>query len=382
MLVIPLTVTGIDRPMEEIMGEIMGGAGDVPRTEEISVHDYLLTEIRVIVSYLRLFVFPLGQNLDYDYPVFHSFFEKEVLLSFLLLLAHLTLGIYLFIKSSFTDRDEAIRPAPFTSHSMRLVAFGIFWFFLTLSVESSVIPLYPIYEHRVYLPSVGLITALVSAVFLIAKGSGKLYKGAVTFFVAVTVVFAYAAHARNNVWLDEVTLWEDVVKKSPGIARPNNNLCNAYLDRGMTARGMKYCQTAVEIDPGFARAHNNLGRGYLALGQVDLAVTHLREAVRIMPYYVKAHNNLGAAYVEKGLYDQAIEELLNTISIDPGFAMAHYNLGLAYTKKGLPDAAIQEFETALRFRPDYQKAHQRLALALREKGLRQEAEEHMRKALP
>ncbi len=37
-----------------------------------------------------------------------------------------------------------------------LISFGILWFFITLSVESTIIPLHVIFEHRLYLPSVGV----------------------------------------------------------------------------------------------------------------------------------------------------------------------------------------------------------------------------------
>jgi hypothetical protein len=119
MLVVPLSVMDVDRPLSEIMS-------DVPRTQDISGHDYLLTELRVVVSYLRLIVFPLGQNLDYDYPVFHSFFEPQVLLSFLFLLAHFALGIYLFYQSGITNRSSEIHSSPITHHALSPSAFSGF----------------------------------------------------------------------------------------------------------------------------------------------------------------------------------------------------------------------------------------------------------------
>jgi len=39
--------------------------------------EYLITQLRVIVTYLRLLVFPMNQNLDYDYPLFDSFFAPR-----------------------------------------------------------------------------------------------------------------------------------------------------------------------------------------------------------------------------------------------------------------------------------------------------------------
>jgi len=51
-----------------------------------------------------------------------------------------------------------------TIHYSRLIAFGIIWFFLALSVESSFIPIEDvIFEHRLYLPSIGTFIAFTAA---------------------------------------------------------------------------------------------------------------------------------------------------------------------------------------------------------------------------
>jgi hypothetical protein len=71
VLIFPLTLAGIDRPVGDVVG------GIVPATRGyhgLSRVEYLLTEFRVIVTYIRLLFLPVNQNLDYDYPVFGSFF--------------------------------------------------------------------------------------------------------------------------------------------------------------------------------------------------------------------------------------------------------------------------------------------------------------------
>jgi hypothetical protein len=156
LLTIPamlLTVIEPDKPLGESFVDI----GEVKGVEDISRHDYMVTELRVVVTYLRLLMLPIGQNLDYDYPVLHSFFDPQVLLSFIFLLIVIGFGVYLHFRSSFTD------------HALRVVAFGIFWFFLALSIESSIIPLHPIYEHRAYLPSVGVFSSFATLAFFSAR---------------------------------------------------------------------------------------------------------------------------------------------------------------------------------------------------------------------
>ena len=114
--IIPLTLAGMENPVGEAIEAI------VPATrgyEGLSRGDYFFTQLRVIVTYLRLLFLPIGQNLDYDYPVFRSFFDPQVLLSFLLLVSIALSALYLLYRSRTGARDAA------------LIALGILWFFIT-----------------------------------------------------------------------------------------------------------------------------------------------------------------------------------------------------------------------------------------------------------
>ena len=131
LLIIPVTMFVSKSANVGMMRMLAEGTGDISRGH------YFLTQFRVMVTYLRLLFVPLNQNLDYDYPVSQPLWEIPTLASGSVLLVILTVGILLFRR-------------------YRLISFSIFWFFLTLSVESSFIPLVNvIFEHRVYLPVVG-----------------------------------------------------------------------------------------------------------------------------------------------------------------------------------------------------------------------------------
>ena len=240
MLIIPLSLIEMDKSLGDLLG-------DINKTTKVSTEmsrwDYLFTQFRVIVTYIRLIFLPINQNLDYDYPIYRSLFTPSVFLSFLLLLSIFGLGIYLLYRSRFTAcpalRSEAgVHSSPTPNSELltpnsRLVSFGIFWFFITLSVESSIIPIADvIFEHRLYLPSIGAIIAITSLVFTVHSSWFRAYKRwnaiAIVLFGLITVVFAGAAYQRNTVWQNEVSLWEDIVRKSPNKARGHNNLGAAY----------------------------------------------------------------------------------------------------------------------------------------------------------
>ncbi|MBI4691141.1 MAG: tetratricopeptide repeat protein, partial [Nitrospirae bacterium] len=332
-------------------------------------YEYLFTQPRVIATYIRLLFFPINQNLDYDYPVYNSFFEPQVVLSFLFLLSIFGLGVYLFYRSRElvkVSKGQSIRvsehksfknsdPMTLGRSDTSFIAFGILWFFITLSIESSIIPIRDvIFEHRLYLPSVGIFIAVLC--FIADQQRYRWEKIGLTFVVAVAMVIVLltgATHARNTIWRDEINLWEDVISKSPGKARPYNNLGVAYGKQGRFDEAIRQYKIAIKLKPDYAKAHNNLGVIYSSKGWIDDAIEHYWAAIRFRPDdAAEAYNNLATAYGDKGWDNMTVEYYQAAIKLKPDYLTAHYNLGITYEKIGLPVEAIREYQTVLRLNPD------------------------------
>ena len=310
MLAILLNLLQTDKPIENLLAHL----DEKARSEtDMSRFDYLFTQFRVIVTYIRLIFFPVNQNFDYDYPVYHSFLNLEVLLSFVSLLLIFCSGVYFYFRSRFT-----VHYSLFTLHCLRLASFGIFWFFVTLSVESGIIPIADVInEHRGYLPSAGIfisLSAFIFAVYLRFKDrftpSHKMIFKVLP--LLIIILLSNATYARNKVWKNEVSLWSDVVMKSPGKARGFYNLGSAYHDEK----------------------------------KFDKAIENYTMAISLNPKYVKAYTNRGNAYDEKGQPDKAVEDYLKALSIDPHHTDAYFNLGVTYFRKGIFDNAIENFQKA------------------------------------
>ena len=117
----------------------------MPQTEPITSFQYFLTQLHVIPYYIKLLFIPTNLNLDYDWPITRTL-DFPTMLYLVMLVILIALAVILFRRA-------------------RLVSFGIFWFFITLSVTSSFIVIHDvIFEHRLYLPSVGF--AMVVAFFI------------------------------------------------------------------------------------------------------------------------------------------------------------------------------------------------------------------------
>ena len=103
--------------------------------EIVTSGNYFLTQLRVLTTYISLLFLPIKQNFDYDYPLSQSLWEGPTFLVLFSPGAHMAGG------------QNGTPPA--------IDGMGIL-VFITLSVESSIIPIANvIFEHRLYLPLAG-----------------------------------------------------------------------------------------------------------------------------------------------------------------------------------------------------------------------------------
>ncbi len=339
MLIIPFSLLGTGKPLGDMVGDVSRVTRletNLPRTE------YLFTEFRVIVTYLRLLLFPVNQNLDYDYPVYQSFFDVPVLLSFLLLASIFGWALFLLHRDRRSPSEG------------RLVAFGILWFFITLSVESSVIPIADvIFEHRLYLPSVGF---FVAATALLFRGVGKLrLRHAVTALIAAlslaVVAFAGLAYARNTVWQSEVSLWQDVIRKSPIKARPYNGLGLAFLNLHEYDRAIECFARAISLNPSYGTAFNNIGSAFYLSGRYDRAVEAHTRAIALQPENAIFRDNRGLVFAAMGDHERAMNDYDKAIALNPSYAMPYHNIGVVLHRRGLYGEAIERYTKAITLDP-------------------------------
>ncbi len=354
LLIIPITLFA--------SGAAGGGADTALKAAQLedlrglSVHDYLVTQFAVAVTYLRLLILPAGQNVDYDYPLYGSIAAPRVLFSLAVLIALFSSAVYLYLKSR-ARKDPALR----------LISFGAFFFFITLSVESSVIPIKDvIFEHRVYLPSAGVITAFCSALFYGASGLRWRYSRSAVWAVVALMVAAssVAAMRRNTVWTDELALWRDSAGKAPGNPRALNNIGYILAHSGRPGEAVAYLNRALEIRPDYPDAYNNLAYAFTMTGDFDRAAQSYRRALALNPGYWQAYNNLGNLLLDSNRPQEAQAYFREALRINPGSPEACNNLGYALFLTGDIDGAIGYYRRALELNPEYSVARANLGTAL------------------
>lgn len=362
-LLVPLGVARETAPLADILGDAGRLAAE---TRDISRWTYFLTQTRVVAGYLRLLVLPVGQNLDPDVALSTSPLEPAVLGSLALLLGILAGAAVLLVRARRENRAPGV-----------LVFLGVAWFFTTLSVESSIIPIRDVMvEHRVYLPLAG--AAIVAAVALLAAAERVapavplgLRVGAALLVVAGPL--GAATYARNRVWRDELTLWSDVVAKSPRKARPRTNLGTALDERGRLDDAMREYREALRLDPSSADAFVDLGAAHFRKGEVGEAIRLYQEAIRLAPSMAEAHTNLGVALASHGDLEGAARAHREAIRLAPGLVDAHANLGAVCFHLGRFEEAERAYREAVRLDPLRAQLRSRLGRLLARRGLLAEA---------
>jgi tetratricopeptide (TPR) repeat protein len=368
MLIIPINLIEPGRPFLEAVSE----ASRSEAQQELLRWKYLIVQFRVTITYLRLLFLPVNQNLDYDYFRFSVSFLFQSLLSFMFLLTMLLYVIRIFRRF----RDSL----PLT----RLVAYGIFWFFLTLSVESGVVPIGNlIFEHRLYLPSAGVFMAASVAVFLIMRGLRAWVPrtAVVAVIVLIPLIMTAASYARNDLWKSEIRLWEDTTSKSPRKPRTWFSLGTKYLRYGKPGEAISAFKKSIKLEPEHKRAIVSLGNAYRASGRPDLAIEQYRAAIMLDPEFFEAYLSLAFLYYDLGIFDESIKYYMSAIALMPGDPMAHNDLGNAYVAGGHIEKAIKHYHEALRLKPDDPLIHNNIANAYGLKGMASKAIEHYKISL-
>lgn len=338
---------------------------------------HILTEFRVVSRYLLLLVVPLPQFLVFDwwgFPVSEGIIEPTT-----------TLPSLLFIVSLLLFSLLKMKRFPF-------LCFGILWYIIAVSLESFFAVGADLYfEHRNYLPVSGLFIGIFGQIVMSFQGRMR-EKTVWRTAIILSVIFGSLTFARNFVWKDSVTLWEDTLKKNPSNIRAMIALGNAYLMLADMEDAGRYYQDAVQMSSNDKRigflneSAYSLGMLYLFKGEAAQA-KRLIDAFsddgtsyrpKILKGFYKALNNdregalreyreiidktsamdrvvvytlMGDTYRKGGQWDDAIQHYQKAISLDSGFSAAYYGAGASYLGKKDISMAEEYFQKTLSLDP-------------------------------
>jgi Tfp pilus assembly protein PilF len=293
---------------------------------------YALTESRVILTYIRLFFVPVGQNGDWELPFFRSLADSGAWFYVLILLALIAGAVWLFKR-------------------LRLVSFGLVIFLLMLTPTSSVVPIKDaLAERRMYMPITGLIIASIA--LLIAIADRRHWKPRhLQAVAAVTVVTAAClSWQRSFVWTGPVAFWSDAALKNPANARAHLGLGSALLVQHDCKPAVREFTIAKEEDPANTGTTWNLAEALQCAGQPARALPLLQSFASSKPS-AEAWNQVAYTEATLGRPDEVFTAIDKALSLDPNNATSYAYRGLARFALNNLAGAREDFAHALQLDP-------------------------------
>jgi tetratricopeptide (TPR) repeat protein len=241
-----------------------------------TISQRLLTQPRVLLHYLSLLIYPLPSRLSlcHDISVSTSLFKPWTTLPSILI----TFAMVVWCIADYKKRP--------------LIALAALFFFVNHLVESTILPLELVFEHRNYLPSGFLFLPIAFSLvrlrhkpFVDGRIGRYLIAAAVCLPIGILCTWTFA---RNMVWHTERSLWENEIEKSPELARPYHNLAwghyhprqqyyeaLALYEKALTKKANSRLETA--------STHNNIGRIHYLMGNYNQALQSFQLAIDTYP---------------------------------------------------------------------------------------------------
>jgi tetratricopeptide (TPR) repeat protein len=307
----------------------------------------VLTEQRILLHYVSQLFFPAPGRLSIEHDVIlsTSFFKPWTTGG--AIIANL-LFVLLAIKSR---------------HRLPFLSLAIFFFFLNHMVESTIVPLELVFEHRNYLPSLFLFLPLAQSFnWMLTKGQGNRFIiasifGLLSFLLAVE---GYATYERNKAWQTEESLWLDAMKKAPGSSRPlatlaiklawgpNPNESKYRKALKLTEQTLSMRMNRMQLD---AAQLGNMASIYNKLGEYKSASDYYEKALAITPNDPGIRYNFSKNLIMAGNFSRARAELIAIL--DKGFVHADYfnMLGFIDLWIGNPGQALSAIQQAMKYSP-------------------------------
>jgi len=285
-----------------------------------TLKDRILTEPRVILFYISLLLYPMPTRLclTHDISISQSILDPPTTLISILLILFFVIGALVI------------------SRRWPLIAYCIIFFFLNHLVESTIISLELIFEHRNYIPSMLIfIPPTIISFKVVSHFSDR--KNMQYFFISsiifILIVLGHSTYIRNFVWKTDESLWLDCIEKYPNLWRPYHNLGQYYSDTHQQEKAIMMYNKALN-----KKVLNN----------------------RLDQNYFVTYFNLGVEYFKMGLHEKAMYYYLMAEASHPEYAPLQNNIGLILLRQKKYKDAETRFQQALRYQPDLREARTNL----------------------
>ena len=266
----------------------------------------LLTEPRIILFYLSQIFYPVADR----FSITHGF-----QLSTSLIKPWTTIPSVLVIIGLMWIGFRNIGKRPW-------LGFPILFYFLNHAIESTVIPLELVFEHRNYLPSLFIFLPIAFGIMKLFEKYRKkrsMYIILNSFVCLILILIGFGTYMENMDWRTNKTLWADAIEKAPESSRPSHNLGTYYFRNGYVDIAHKLFKEALELKAAKPRTsksnlYANIGMCYSAKKEYKEATAYYKKSLSYL-YNYKSVYYLTIALMNLDKWTEAEKKITKLIDI-------------------------------------------------------------------
>jgi tetratricopeptide (TPR) repeat protein len=277
------------------------------------------------VNRLPLFIQYLGKSLlPFNLSVFPMQADTSLVYG---ILAFALLAILLFLNKS-ADKKQ--------------ILYGISWFVLFL-LPALFIPVQineQAFEHRLYLPIIGILLLLPQTI-IFSDQSAYHPKRVFASTLAVILLFTIINFVHQQKFKNEITFWENAVVDSPSSSYAHKLLGVKYFTKGIFEKSGEEIQQALRLDSTERYANFYYAKNLLHNNPKDpKAEYYLLKEEEEYPGFIDNVFELAKVNFEKGDKTKALFYLEECVRTTPTFMLAKNNLLLLLIELGEKEKAL------------------------------------------
>jgi tetratricopeptide (TPR) repeat protein len=317
-----------------------------------SLEQRLLTEARVVLEYIRLIYLPSLSG----FSIYHDDFQVSS--GLLRPLSTLPALAGLIILPVLAWRIRTSQP---------LISFGIFWFLLGHTLESSIIPLELMHEHRNYLPSLGLILIPVAALNITNQRYKPIQPFAIATLIAFGAYYGLLTYLRSDMYGDDFRRTQLEAEYHPNSERSQYSagalmvdMYNKNRNPILYALAYKHFENAIAND-------KNSKLGLLGMLQLDCLSSQKTNISTFNELSHRTRNNIWTSFDRIVLHALVEMSSSKTICLNRAQVDALFAAALENPHTTINDRSVVSSDYAYYLwigQKDYQAAHKVLVRAI------------------
>ena len=256
----------------------------------------------------------------------------------------------------------------------KFIIFGLIWFFAflipTFYYNSGVHTPPKFYEHRIYLPFMGILFVLLSLSYKNRLEYFKRYFPPILILVFISL--GCLSYTRTFNFKNSLALMEYDAATSPNDPRLYSDITRMNVPEKLNHEISSIKEASQPRMP---------KRAEVSKEELWKIIYNLRNELKSNHADPELHNALAVAYFARGFFLSSEENFWASIRSNPLDASIQYNLGVLYYSAHLPTKAEKAWQEALRLNPAMGNAHLNLSFLYYESGQYQSALDHCQKAI-